>query len=352
MVAGGSKLKVAVIGNGKVGQIRSKCIQAHPDAQLVALCDVNPDRWEQGPIRFFRDWRNVIDLHPDLIFVCTTNQDIPEIAIASINKGIHTFCEKPPGRDVKDVRAIMAAEARIPGTKLKFGFNHRYHRSVIDAKTIVDKKRLGRVLWMRGIYGKAGGPGYDKDWRNDPRYSGGGILIDQGIHMLDLFHLFAGRFEDVKSFVASMYWNVPVEDNALAIMRNAEGQMAMLHSSATQWKHMFVLDIYLERGYLSLSGILSTTMTYAPEYLKVARCVYDHKGYPLPNPQESINYYDNDMSWSLEVEEFVRCIIEDRPVTTGSSADALSAMELVQRIYDMDEKWTQHRNRINNGEAP
>ncbi|MBW2343958.1 MAG: Gfo/Idh/MocA family oxidoreductase [Deltaproteobacteria bacterium] len=338
------KLQAAVIGSGKVGQIRCECIESHPDLELIAVCDSNPERVTNAGRKYYQDWHKVIDLRPDLIFVCTTNEYISEIAVAALQAGIHTFCEKPPGRNVGDVQKIIKAEKKNPNLKLKFGFNHRYHQSVMDAKAIVEKQRLGKVLWMRGIYGKAGGPGYDKNWRNNPEHSGGGILIDQGIHMLDLFHLFTGKFDEVKSFIGSMYWKVRVEDNALAIMRNNRGQMAMIHSSATQWKHTFVLDIYLERGYLSLYGILSTTMTYAPEYLKVARCLYDEEGYPLPNPQESINYYDNDRSWILEVEEFVQCILEDRAVRIGNSSDALAAMELVQAIYKQDEKWEQNRH--------
>ncbi len=234
------------------------------------------------------------------------------------------------------MRRMADAERAGPGGKLYFGFNHRYHQAVLDAKALIDKGRMGRILWMRGVYGKAGGPAYDRNWRNDPVRSGGGILIDQGIHMIDLLHFFCGPFPDVKSMVGNTYWKIPVEDNVMGIMRNDAGQMAMIHSSATQWRHKFVLDVCLERGYLSLDGILSSTMTYGSESLKVAHCVYDAEGYPLPNPQEAIYYYTEDRSWMKEVDYFVRCILESRPVENCNANHALAAMEAVHRIYSQD----------------
>ncbi|MBF0308626.1 MAG: Gfo/Idh/MocA family oxidoreductase [Magnetococcales bacterium] len=333
----GSKLRAAVVGHGKVGRIRQACIEAHPRLELVSVCDVNGP---SGPLpegcRFHADWRDVLEEKPDLLFVCTTNEFIPDIAVCGLESGLHVFCEKPPGRSVEDVERMMVAEAAHPSSRLMFGFNHRYHQAIMDAKSLVDRKRLGNILWMRGVYGKAGGPGFDRNWRNDPSRSGGGILIDQGIHMLDLFHLFVGEFQEIKSFVNTAYWNVPVEDNAFAIMRNRMGQTAMIHSSATQWRHTFLLDIYLEKGYLSISGILSSTRTYGRESMIVARSRFDEEGYPLPNPQESVTHYDDDHSWALEVDAFVRCVLENRTVESGSSRDALAVMKLVRSIYQGD----------------
>ncbi|MDO8489311.1 MAG: Gfo/Idh/MocA family oxidoreductase, partial [Candidatus Omnitrophota bacterium] len=215
-----------------------------------------------------------------------------------------------------------------------FGFNHRYHEAVLEAKSIVGSGRLGQVMWMRGVYGKAGGPHYDKNWRNNKDLSGGGILIDQGIHMLDLFRYFSGEFEEVKSFISHSFWKqVNVEDNAFALLRNRDGLIAMLHSSATQWRHKFLLEIYLTKGYLEIDGILSSTKSYGRETLKVACCLKEQDGYPLLNPQESVNYYDDDKSWFEEVDEFVDCILRDTAVISGNVDDVVRTMGLVQRIY-------------------
>jgi len=197
----------------------------------------------------------------------------------------------------------------------------------------------GKILWMRGVYGKGGGSRYDQVWRNKKELSGGGILIDQGIHMVDLFRLFCGEFHEVKSFIGQSYWPVEVEDNAFIMLRNQKKQVATLHSSATQWQYKFLLEICLEKGYIIISGILSSTMNYGTETLKIARCVYDEEGYPLPNPEETINYYDQDNSWMRELEEFVSCIQDDIPIQVGSCQEAYKTMILIEDIYAADQQW-------------
>lgn len=330
-----------------MGRIRREVASRQEGLELAVLCDVDPSVAVEG-VPFEMDWRKALKHDVNLIFVCTTNAQLPDIVVAALQNGIHTFCEKPPGRTVADVLRMRKAEAEANGTKLKFGFNHRYHKAVTDAFAIVSKGRLGRILWLRGVYGKAGGPGYDRNWRNDPERSGGGILIDQGIHLLDLLQLFCGGFEEVKSFIGRSFWQVPVEDNAFAILRNAAGQVAMLHSSATQWRHTFRLEIYLERGYLAIEGILSSTGTYGQETLKMATCLFDEAGYPLPNPRETETYYSEDQSWELEVADFLKCVRSDQAVRVGSSSDALAVMKLVHEIYNEDSGWANRSQNVMN----
>lgn len=330
-------LKVGIIGYGKIGKIRHQCVTSHPDLELIGVCDKDPDALHNCKVRHYSDYGQLLDKNPDIVFVCTYNSYIPEISVEAISRGIHVFSEKPPGRTLKEVEAIKQAAVNNPSVKVKFGFNHRYHEGVIEAKTIVDSGRLGKIMWMRGIYGKAGGQGYDLNWRNNRELSGGGILIDQGIHMLDLFRYFGGEFDEVKSFVGNAYWKLGVEDNVFALLRNSKtAQTAMIHSSATQWRHKFLLEIYMEKGYLEIDGILSLTRTYGRETLKTARCILDENRYPLPNPQENMTYYDNDDSWLKEVNEFVDCVVSDKVVANGGVEDAVKTMELVKRIYSED----------------
>lgn len=333
-------LKVGIIGYGKVGKIRHECVRKHPCLELVSVCDVKEVQVEEG-VQLYSDYKVLLDTPLDIVFVCTYNCFIPEISIEAIRRGIHVFSEKPPGRTLEDVEAIAAMANEHPDVKVKFGFNHRYHEAIKEAKAIVDSGRLGKVIWMRGVYGKAGGSEYEYNWRNNCDLSGGGILIDQGIHMLDLFRCFSGEYDEVKSFVGNSYWKVDVEDNVFAILRNnRNGQTAMIHSSSTQWRHKFLLEIYMEKGYLEIDGILSSTKTYGRETLKIARCIFDDKGCPLPNPQENMTYYENDNSWMDEIDEFVKCIEEDKAVLNGGVEDAVKTMDLVQRIYNEDKSYS------------
>lgn len=332
------KIKVVIVGYGKMGRIRANTVDSHDDMELVGVCDVL-DCSDELTVPFVKQYKRLMEYSPDCVFVCITNNLVLEIVRFFMENKVHVFCEKPPGRSLKDVENILQVSRNNPRLKLKFGFNHRYHQSLLESKSLVDKGRLGEILWMRGIYGKGGGNLYDKAWRNKYDISGGGILIDQGIHMVDLFRFFCGDFEEVNSFVQKSYWDIEVEDNVFALLRNNKGQVGMLHSSATQWKYKFLLDVYLEKGYISISGILSSTMNYGTEKLKIARCRYDKQGYPLPNPDETITYFDEDKSWHLELDEFYHCIVNDEPVKVGTCEEACKTMKLVEELYASDRNW-------------
>lgn len=337
-------LKVGIVGLGKMGKIRAGVVDRNPSTVLVAVADADQENLAAFPnIECSQDYRDVVNSDVDAVFICTSNLYTPEVAIAALDAGKHIFCEKPPGRSVQDVEAIIAAERRNPNLKVKFGFNHRYHAGIQEAKRIVDSGRLGRILWMRGIYGKCGGVGFENSWRNSKEISGGGILLDQGIHMLDLFRFFCGDFVEIKSMVTTAYWDIEVEDNAFALLRDGLGRIAMLHSSSTQWKHRFNLDVYMSDGYLSVNGILSSTRSYGDETIVVARKRFDD-GFALGKPREEVIYFDSDPSWELEIADFVNCVQNDLPITSGNSSDALKAMQLVFSIYRADETcwWTQN----------
>ncbi len=332
-------LRVGIAGYGIVGKRRHHFIDQHPDLVTVAVCDRNSSDSELSgrSLKKFKNYQDLIGEDLDALFVCMTNDIAPEVTIAGLESGIHVFCEKPPGRTVEDVIRVRAVEAKQPTLKLKYGFNHRYHDSVQDALNIVASGELGRVMNLRGVYGKSKfiSFGQHSDWRTKKAVAGGGILLDQGIHMVDLMRLFAGEFETIHSFVSNDYWKHDVEDNAYALMRTSDGVVAMLHSSATQWKHMFQLDITLEKGAVTLSGILSGSKSYGDETMTVAYAAEDDQG----DPKEVTTCYESDPSWSSEIDEFATAIIEGGEIINGSSDDALRTMQLVDRIYRADPDW-------------
>ena len=327
-------LKCGIIGYGYMGEIRHRVIRDHPKLELSTICEATPEKLlNQKGILVVSNPIDVIDSDLDVIFVCTPNHLIPEITSQSLGRGKHVFCEKPPGKTLADIQLMQNAEKHNPGTKLMFGFNHRFHPGVMKAKAIADSGRMGKVIALRGLYGKSGGKNFSKSWRNDLEISGGGILLDQGIHMLDLFNYFLGGFTSVKSFLSNCQWSFDVEDNAVVILKNETDQLAMLHSSATFWKHMFQLDIILEHGYLKLEGLLSKTGSYGRETLIIGRRQFEDETEAVGNPSEETIYFDKDLSWELEVEKFVDFINNDQQVSECNSDDAYNAMELVQRCY-------------------
>ena len=335
-------IRVGIVGLGNIGQLRAALVARHPAMELVATAD---------PAGGFPELPASCQVHDtaaallrqklDAVFVCTPNAITAEVAVAALEYGCHVFCEKPPGRNLDEARQICEAAARHPRLKLKFGFNHRYHDAVREALAMVKSGALGSLLWVRGVYGKSGGTGFEQSWRSRREIAGGGILLDQGIHMLDLFRAFCGDFTEVKSFVGNSFWKIDVEDNAFALLRNAGGQVAMLHSSSTQWKHIFSLEVFLAGGYIVVNGILSTTRSYGRETLVVARRQFDANDAPLGRPREETVYFDEDRSWGREVAEFADCILHDRPVSVGTPEEAVRAMELVYRIYQDDATWSE-----------
>jgi predicted dehydrogenase len=331
------KLRVGIAGYGVVGKRRRYYIDQHPQLKTVAVCDWTFPKegiFEDG-LRYYPHYQQLLKEDLDIIFVCITNDMAPEVTIASLEKGLHVFCEKPPGRDVKDIVNVMKTERQCPGLKLKYGFNHRYHDSVRQALQIIKSNELGPVLNLRGVYGKSKMVSFQSDWRTKRALAGGGILLDQGIHMLDMMRLFAGEFQDIHSFISNSYWHHDVEDNAFAMMRTAGGVVAFLHSSATQWRHRFNLAIALARGGIILSGILSGTKSYGAETITVVHADEDDMG----DPQEVTTRYNKDNSWRDEIWEFADCVLEDKPIDSGSSIEALKTMHLVYRIYCADPQW-------------
>lgn len=332
--------RVGIIGYGRMGRRRAAVVEAHPDLALVAVADPDIARDEKlpGACTVYRTGSDLLGHDLDAVFVCTPNAATTDLVVQALERGRHVFAEKPPGRSVADIVRIRDAEARQPHLRVKFGFNHREHDSVRLSHSLITSGDLGRVMWMRGTYGKAGGPDYTGDWRANPDLAGGGILLDQGIHMLDLFRFFGGEFTEVKSFVGQAFWHVGLEDNAFVLLRGGGDRVAMLHSSATHWNHMFRLEIYLTDGYLVLEGFLTGSQTYGRETLVVGRRDWNDRDSARGRPREERYYFDEDRSWDREVDDFVRCIASGAPVTSGSSLDGHRAMELITRAYE-DDGW-------------
>ncbi len=334
-----SELKVGIAGYGVVGKRRKACVDRNSSMRVVAVCDqlfTGPGMFPDG-IRYYPDYRSLLAEDLDVLIVCLTNDVAPEVSIAGLERGLHVFCEKPPGRDMEDIVRVIRTEKTHPGLKLMYGFNHRYHESVQDALQLIRSERLGRIINMRGVYGKSKLITFNQpDWRTKRKIAGGGVLLDQGIHMVDLMRLFAGEFTEVHSFISNNHWGYDVEDNAYALMRTQDGVVAMLNSSATQWRHRFHLDINLERGSIILGGILSSSKSYGAETMTVVTADPDNDN---GDPKEQVTRYNRDPSWDEEISSFADAVVNNRPIQTSSSEDALRTMELVYKIYYADPAW-------------
>lgn len=332
-----SYLKVGIAGFGIVGKRRFDVLNSIPSLQVVSICDKNLPEKTHPNITLHAHYKDLLKEDLDILFVCLTNDIAAEVTIAGLDAGLHVFCEKPPGRNVEDIERVISQHNKNLNLKLMYGFNHRYHHSVVEALKIIRSRKLGKIISLRGIYGKSKLVTFNQtDWRTKREVAGGGVLLDQGIHLADLMRLFAGDFTDIQSFISNSHWNYDVEDNAFAIMRTNTGIIGSLVSSATQWRHQFQLDVNLEYGSLILNGILSSSKSYGNETLTIVEVdPINTNG----DPKEITIKYNEDPSWNNEVKYFIECICNDHPIECGSSSDALSTMKLVYGIYNADSAW-------------
>ena len=203
-----SVFKVGIAGYGVVGKKRRDCVERHPDLKIVAVCDqnFNDGFTSKDEIKYHQTYHQLLLEKIDILFVCLTNDIAPEVTIAGLECGLHIFCEKPPGRDVADIISVIDVGRKHSNLKIMYGFNHRYHESVQEALRNIESNKLGKIINLRGVYGKSKIKTFNQpDWRTQREIAGGGILLDQGIHMVDLMRLFAGEFTEVQSFISNDY---------------------------------------------------------------------------------------------------------------------------------------------------
>jgi len=331
-----------VFGYGYMGKIRCQSLRNHSEVGRIIVIDphITTAPPAAGPLglEFLSPEAPVPWDDVDAVFVCTPNHVTVDLTVEALAKVGNVFCEKPPGRSLAEFQRIEAAARRTPDHVLVFGFNHRLHPCVQAAKAMIGPGGVGEMLFIKGTYGKSGGARFRENWRNDPTVVGGGILLDQGIHMLDLIIMFAGQVRVTGSIMTDTFWTDGLEDNAFVLMQSASGAPAFLHSSATLWKHAFQIEIGCREGYLHVSGLLSKTGSYGRERLVIGRRQFEDEAMALGNPREEIIHFDRDESWDKEVAEFLAAIRERRPGTHGTLEEAERCMRILNDVYTAGRK--------------
>ena len=334
-------MRVGIAGYGVVGKTRHKSLELNTSYKVTAISESSMEARKSIPkgIDIFNDYKSLIaDAKIDVVFISLPNQFAAEASYLSLQKGLHVFCEKPPARTHAELLAVKEQSLKSPNLKLMYGFNHRFHLSVEEAKSIIDSNSFGRIINMKGVYGKSQMISFNQtDWRTSREAAGGGILLDQGIHMLDLIRYLSGEsFTQVFSFIDNAFWNFDVEDNAYVLMKSPKGVVAQLHSSATQWRHVFNLEITLEKGSLILGGLLTGSKSYGDEVLTVI------SSDPLVDkgtPRELTSKYNKDVSWDNEIKYFSNALENNTSIERGNIDDALETMLLIEEIYKADPIW-------------
>lgn len=320
-------LRVALIGCGLIGQKRLNLL---PPGSVTVACDTQLERAKKiaaqspGCVATESFEQAVGSPKVDVVMIATINSALAPIALAAVKNGKHVLVEKPAGISVAELDELETA-AKKSGALVRVGYNHRYHPACQKALEIFRSGALGPMMFVRGRYGQGGRIGYEQEWRADPKLSGGGELIDQGVHLIDLAGIFLGEFTTVEGHATTYFWKMPVDDNAFLSLRNAGGKTAWLHVSCSEWKNLFSLEIYGRDAKLHWEGLGGS---YGLEKLTY------YKMLPQMGPPETTiyEYPRGDESWKIEMAEFFEDIKLQRPPVPGLK-EAKAALAVVEKIY-------------------
>jgi predicted dehydrogenase len=324
-----SQASVAIVGCGLIGQKRAKALGG---ARLAVCADIAQDRAVRlaatvPGCKAVTDWKLAVsDPTVSTVIISTLHDTLAEIAHGAVAAGKHVLIEKPAARRAAELAGLTEAAAAA-GCLVRVGFNHRYHRALQKAHELVTSGALGPLMFLRARYGHGGRVGYDREWRSDPAKSGGGELIDQGPHLIDLARWFLGDFAEVDGFATTYFWDMPVDDNGFLLLKTASKQVAFLHASCTEWKNTFSFEIYGRDGKLDINGLGGSYGTERLSYYKML---------PQMGPPETTTweYPMADNSWDAEFGEFLEDIRLKRPPSAGLR-DAIEALTIIEKIYRM-----------------
>ena len=318
-------MRIAIVGCGAIGTKRAEAAKQH---EIVVVCDPNPERCatlaQRTGARGIADWSEALALDADAVVVATPHNQLAPIALAAVEAGRHVLVEKPAGRTPEEVEPIAVA-ARKRRRVVKVGFNHRFHPAIARAKKLADDGAIGPLLFIRGRYGHGGRLAYEKEWRFDAEISGGGELIDQGSHLIDLSRWFLGELAVAFGAVPSYFWPAKVDDNCFLALSNVNGSIAWLHASWTEWKNLFCFEIAGRDGKLTIDGLGGS---YGVEQLTY------HRMLPQMGPPETTiwEFPFADRSFTDEFENFAAAVERgEKPI--GDIDDALANLQIVQSVY-------------------
>ena len=333
-------LRIGIVGCGLIGKKRAKVISEDPKCCLCCAADVAIQNatvlkeFADDKFKTYQDWRNMLENESlDIVIAATPNKFLKKIVLWAAQKKIHILCEKPLGRNAWESERMVKV-AQENGVVLKTGFNHRYHPAIFKAYSLIADGAIGSIYLIRCVYGHGGRSGYEKEWRASKEICGGGELLDQGVHVIDLFRWFMGDFKEVFGYVPTFCWDMEVEDNAFALFKTNRGQVASMHTSWTQWKNRFTFEVFGEAGYVIVDGLGGN---YGVETLKIGKRPVKKVGSNLEYlggvpDEETIVFDEPDTSWDDEWADFTSAIRNKRE-PLGSGKDGWMSNRMLEAVY-------------------
>ena len=296
MTGAPERLRVGIAGCGFIGRKRADALDTD---DLVGCFDIDLDAAaalaEEHETSACPSLDALLALDLDVLVVAVPHDQLADLAVRGLEAGANVVVEKPAGLGVADVDRIAAA-AGAADCLVRVGFQHRFYPALARTAEIVHSGRFGDVLFVRGRYGHGGRLGYEGEWRMDPKRSGGGELVDQGMHLIDLVHWLMGPLPLHSALLRTNYWDAPVEDNAALLLGEPsphDAPWAMLHASWTEWKNLFSLEAYCRTGKVTVDGLAKS---YGPQVLRI----YAMGPELGPPAVEEVEFPPQDVSWGEE----------------------------------------------------
>ncbi len=330
-------MNVGIVGCGVIGNKRADSIASlsgHP-LKMVASQTLNDAKTlaEKYHCRYTQNWKELVtDKDIDIVIVSTTNDWLTPVTIEAIKNEKHVLVEKPVARNPEELKKLVDI-ARDSRVKVKVGFNHRFHPAILKARQLINDGEIGELMFVRARYGHGARKGYEKEWRSIPEISGGGEVIDQGIHIIDLSRVFLGDFSKVIGLIDTMFWDRKPEDNGFMILRTPTGKIAQLSASCTQWKNLFSFEIFGKTGLINIDGL---GRSYGLETLTLYKMKPE-----MGIPDKSVfEFPGDDDSWRLEFENLIAAIEKNTPLN-GALEDSVKALDIVSSLYSWSAKFSQ-----------
>jgi len=318
-------MKWGVIGCGVIGRRRGEALPN--GSKIVACYDVNESSAQSYAKDFEAKAYSSLEEFfskgaPEVVIISTVNSALAPCVQACVNHGVACIVEKPAARSLSELKTIKNSR-NVP---VKVGFNHRFHPAFKDLLDLIRASAdADPVMYIRGRYGNGARVGFDREWRANVEIAGGGELLDQGVHLIDLALQICPALEVSSALCKTQYWDMPVDDNSWALMSAPTGESFSMQVSSTEWKNEFQFDVYTRKTKYVWSGL---GRSYGPEKLTI----YRMKPEMGPPDVEELNYDGADLSWLKENENFEQAIIS-KDKAWGSLEDAAACLKRVEDIY-------------------
>lgn len=325
-------MNIAILGTGLIG--RKRALSLPNNIKIAIACDVDENKGKAFSkdfnCQYEKDWHNIIeDKSIQALIISTTNNWLAPIAEKAILKGKHVLIEKPGARNLRELNQLYRTYKKNP-VVVMFGYNHRYHPAIIKAKELIDSNKLGEIMFIRARYGHGARLGYEKEWRFQKEISGGGELLDQGSHLIDLTNYFNGKMNEVIGVTEQLFWQSRLEDSAFFILRNKQNKIAHLSATCVEWKNIFSFEIMLKTAKVQIEGL---GRSYGQEKL----ILYKMKPKMGPPDIEEFLFPEIDNSWELENKLFFKNIRQKNYSDTNIK-NAIYVLEVIEKLYKKNKK--------------